>query len=174
MAFDPPPLVLENNVALFFREIQKFCNDLFWIGNDAPPLEVFQKFIRIWGRKCPLGKSEQLSTHNWMHFPSFRHVDCILAPPKQGGHMQSLVKCLGHLLKHPCPKQGRYWEIQPQPPRDFLRPKRFFPRDIWIWIFLQGVDREILDCVKINPSLPMMREWDMGRGLRSCQIWSLP
>ena len=51
------------------------------------------------------------------------------------------------------------------------------PREFW-WstdilsssIFLQGVDQEILDCVKINPSLPMMREWDMGRGLRSCQI----
>ena len=105
------------------------------------------------------------------------------------------------------PRRGRYWEIHPRRPRDFLRAKlegnlegrgKSRGRRGWISQFLPsfggvrtfssssilslGMDQEIhpsrqgrIDSVKINPSLPMMREWvvhplrpqDFPRPLRS-------
>ena len=54
-AFDPPPSFSENHITIFpefmtevpFR-MAKFCNINFWIGNDPPPLGIFQKIHPFW------------------------------------------------------------------------------------------------------------------------------
>ena len=46
-----PPCFEKQCYAFFWKVHTKMCKEIFWIGNDPPPLhhlEDFQKFIQIW------------------------------------------------------------------------------------------------------------------------------